>query len=217
MINYILCIDIKQDYEMIKSFAEFWSRIARKYNALAIVQSKYLKTMIMLFSEFLMSTVENDANTEIVFFLNDLIWNESIEIRNAIADYTEQRDSESNNIKIPILHEYIGTAFIVAIPNMRSIVSQTFAKCLAHICKEYPDIIETCVHNAFQNEKFSDVQNLKEPLIKFLLGFRSNSRQFKMTIIDFQAIMRGTASADIFISREIQLQKMNEADIEVIE
>ena len=105
-------IDIKNDYELIKSFAQLNTKIVKKCNPAAIGQSKHLKGIVMLFCNFLTSTIENDANTEIVFFLNDLICHTDTHVRNTASEYIE----------------YVGTAFIVAIPNMRSVVSQTFAK-----------------------------------------------------------------------------------------
>ena len=184
-------VDIKNNYDITKSFAELCSRIARKCKPDCITKSIHIKKIIILFTEFLMETIENDANSEIVFFLNDLICHKDIEVRESMVDYIE----------------YIGSAFIVAIPNMRSIVSQTFAKCLTKMCLEYPQIIPQCIDTAFQNPKFNEVQNLKAPLTNCLIGFKENSRQFKMTILDFQSVMRGTGSPDLFIGREIQLNK----------
>lgn len=113
-VSSILLEKVQQENNMdlVKCYAEFCGRVSKKVSPVPIITCPDLKPMIILFTEFLMNTVENDANTEIIFFLHDLVCNPNTDVRQALKDYIE----------------YIGTAFIVAIPNMRSVVSQTFAK-----------------------------------------------------------------------------------------
>lgn len=194
-------LESNHDMDLIKAFAELWCMVTKKVSPVPIVTCPDLRTLIILFSEFLMNTIENDANTEIIFFLHDLICNPNTDVRRWLTEYIE----------------YIGTAFITAIPNMRSVVSQTFGKCLSQICKEYPDMMVTCIDNAFKNPKFNEVsENVKKVFKKWLIGFKDHGKQFKLTILDFQAVMRGTASEDAFIGRELKLNELTQQN-EIIE
>lgn len=54
-------------------------------------------------------------------------------------------------------------------------------------------------------------------VVKLLNGFKNNTKQFKLTIFDFQGYLRGHASIDVFLGRELELKKMNELADTIIE
>ena len=84
----------------------------KKVSPYPMVNCPDLEKVILLFGEFLKTTVENEANTEIIFFLHDLVCNDDKDVRMALSQYIE----------------YIGVAFMTSIPNIRSVVSHTFCK-----------------------------------------------------------------------------------------
>lgn len=151
--------------------------------------------LIRWFSELCRITTnyESDSNKEIIFFLHDLLCNPNTDVRSSIGEYIEQ----------------VGIGFIVAISNISSFVSQTYCKCLSQVFKEYPEAMKGWIEKAFKNEKFDGInENIKQVFIKWLFGFKNHSRQFKLTIIEFQALMAGTCSEDVFIGRELKLNEI---------
>ena len=74
-------IQSNKDFDLIKSFAELCGMTTKKVSPLPLINCPELKTIIMLFSEFLAQTSENDANTQIIFVLHDLVCNPNSDVR----------------------------------------------------------------------------------------------------------------------------------------
>lgn len=190
-------IDAKKDADIIKSFANLLWQICKKVSPLSVVNYSEFQSIIILLCEYCMSKTDSESGEEIIFFLNALVCSPIVEVQQVIEKYIKD----------------IGIVLIISLPNMKSAVSQTFAKLLTKIFIDYPGIMQEWCEVAFQNAKFSVISdNIKVNFVKFLVGFRNHSSLFKHTIIIFQSIMKGMSNESEFIGLELKLNQLQKDD-----
>mmetsp|Transcript_1226 Transcript_1226/g.1110 ORF Transcript_1226/g.1110 Transcript_1226/m.1110 type:complete len:186 (+) Transcript_1226:568-1125(+) len=180
---------------------------SKKFSTTPIMSCPDFNNIVMVFSEFLANQMERDANKDIIFFFHELICN---------SDFSQFSDGSNRSTTDTQYIEYTGTALLLSIPNLKSMVSQTFGKILTHMFKENPEIMNNCAITAFQDPKFNGISDkIKELFIKCLAGFRNHPKEFKLTIMEFHSILRGSATEDVFIGRELKLVKLQTENEEI--
>ena len=188
-------IDTTKDIDVIRYFASLLCQIWKKLSPSWIINYIEFKSIIKLFWEYCMNKTDNESGEEVIFFLHELICNSELEVQRVIMEYIKD----------------IGIVLIVSLPNMKSVVSQIFAKLLTKIFLDYQEIMQEWCEIAFQHPKFADISdNIKVNFVKFLIGFKNHSSLFKHTIIIFQSIMKGMSNEQEFIGLELKLNQIQD-------
>lgn len=185
-------IDPNKDSDIIKSFANFLWQIWKKVSPLPVINYSEFHSIIVLLWEYCVNKTDSESGEEIIFFLNELICSPIPEVHQLIEKYIKD----------------IGIVLMILLPNMKSAVSQIFAKLLTRIFIDYPEIMQEWCEIAFEN--ISD--SVKKNFVKFLIGFRNHGSLFKHTIIIFQSIMKGMSNESEFIGLELKLIQAQKED-----